>query len=328
MRLKRLYAHAADGTPTTVRGIRVLRASERQHFSPGLIDGGIREGWLSMGQGRLTLHGEAGDVVYQLVRTPGAYCCHCDARIEDASVLVAPGFTRGRQHVAQAHPGVASPDPTSPAGYRVESYYTGVNLSGAVDVQTPAEAAALDKQIRDALVEKLRQKYGARAIRPIAGGADLVFNIAKGRVAELYNRVDLSDPTNAVLVIVLLAASGIESDGTLRDKDSLSDLVSGATNEATNTGYARKVLSDSDIAAFAPDDTNDRVDLDIPDQTWTGVANDGTGAISDFVVCYDSDSTGGADSAIVPLTLHDFSVTPDGSDITAQIAAAGFFRAS
>lgn len=158
--------------------------------------------------------------------------------------------------------------------------------------------------------------------------ADQIFNISLGRVAELYNRVDLSDPTNAVIVIVLLAASGIETDAVLKDKDTLSDLVSGTTNEATNTGYARKVLSDSDIVAFAPDDTNNRVDLDIPDQTWTAVANDGTGAISDFVTCYDSDSTGGTDSAIVPMTMHDFSVTPDGSDIVAQIATAGFYRAS
>jgi hypothetical protein len=156
--------------------------------------------------------------------------------------------------------------------------------------------------------------------------ADFVFNIAKGRVAELYNRVDSSDPTNAVLVVVVLATTGLESDGTLRDKDTLADVVSGTTNEVTNTNYARKVLSDSDIAAFAADDTNDRVDLDIPDQTWTAVAaGDGW---SKIVICYDSDSTGGADSAIVPLTAHDFVVTPDGSDITAQIASDGFYRAS
>lgn len=158
--------------------------------------------------------------------------------------------------------------------------------------------------------------------------ANQCFNIALGRVAELYNRVDLSDPANAVLVIVLLATTGVESDAVLKDKDDLAAVVSGATNEATNTGYARKVLSDADIAAFAPDDTNDRVDLDIPDQTWTAVANDGTGAISDLLVCYDPDSTAGADSAIVPLTMHDFAVTPDGSDLTAQISATGFYRAS
>jgi hypothetical protein len=158
--------------------------------------------------------------------------------------------------------------------------------------------------------------------------ADLIFNIAKGRVAELYNRVDTNDPANSAIIIALLASSGVESDATLRDKDTFSDLVSGATNEATNTGYARKTLTDADIVAFAPDDTNDRVDLDIPDQTWTALANDGTGAISDFVTNYDSDTTGGTDANIVPMTLHDFAVTPDGSDVVAQIASAGFYRAS
>jgi hypothetical protein len=158
--------------------------------------------------------------------------------------------------------------------------------------------------------------------------ADLVFNISKGRVAELYNRVDTNDPANSAIIIALLASSGVESDATLRDKDTFADLVSGATNEATNTGYARKTLTDADIVAFAPDDTNDRVDLDIPDQTWTAVANDGTGAIGDFVTNYDNDTTSGTDANIVPMTLHDFAVTPDGSDIVAQIATAGFFRAS
>lgn len=156
--------------------------------------------------------------------------------------------------------------------------------------------------------------------------ADLCFNIAKGRVAELYNRVDSNDPANSALIIVILATAGIESDATLRDKDTLADVVSGTTNEVTNAGYARKTLTDADLVAFAPDDTNDRVDLDIPDQTWTAVAaGDGW---NDFVVCYDSDTTAGTDANIVPLTLHDFVLTPDGSDVTAQISASGFFRAS
>lgn len=156
--------------------------------------------------------------------------------------------------------------------------------------------------------------------------ANQIFNNALGRVAELYRRVDINDPANSALVIVILATAGIESDAVLKDKDTLADLVSGTTNEVTNTGYARKVLTDADIVAFAPDDTNDRVDLDIPDQTWTGVAaGDGW---QDFVVCYDNDTTAGTDANIEPLTLHDFVVTPDGSDITAQIAAAGFYRAA
>lgn len=155
--------------------------------------------------------------------------------------------------------------------------------------------------------------------------ADLVFNISKGRVAELYNRVDSNDPANSALIIVAIDANG-DTDATMRDRDDLAALLGGTANEVTNTNYARKTLTDSDIVAFAPDDTNDRVDLDIPDQTWTAIAA-GT-AWTDLLICYDSDTTGGTDSAVVPMTLHDFAITPDGSDIVAQIAAAGFFRAS
>lgn len=156
--------------------------------------------------------------------------------------------------------------------------------------------------------------------------ANIVFNIALGRAAELYNRVDTNDPANSALVVIVLATAGIETDTVLRDMDTVTALVAGATNEVTNSGYARKVLTDVDLVAFAPDDTNDRVDLDIPDQTWTGVAA-GTGW-NDIVVAYDNDTTAGTDANIIPMTYHDFVVVPDGSDITAQIAATGFFRAS
>jgi len=156
--------------------------------------------------------------------------------------------------------------------------------------------------------------------------ADQIFNAALGRVAELYRRVDVIDPANAVLVIVAILTTA--TDDTLKDMDTLAAIeADGNTAEVANAGYARKVLTDSDIVAFAPDDTNNRVDLDIPDQTWTGVAAAG-GAWSDLIICYDPDSTGGADSAIEPLTMHDFIITPDGSDILAQINAAGFYRAS
>lgn len=157
--------------------------------------------------------------------------------------------------------------------------------------------------------------------------ADFVFNIAKGRVVEFYNRVEGNDPTNSAFIIVVLATSGLESDATLKDKDDLAALVSGSTNEVTNTGYARKVLTDSDLASLpAPDDTNDRYDIDLPDQTWTAVsAGDGW---SKLVVCYDANTTSGSDSDIIPLCAYDFVVTPDGSDIIAQFNAAGFFRAA
>lgn len=158
--------------------------------------------------------------------------------------------------------------------------------------------------------------------------ADSVFNIAKGRVVELYNRVENNDPTNAALVVVALQASGLESHATLIDYDNLSALLAASNNEATNSGYARKVLTDSDLAALpAPDDTNNRYEVDIPDQTWSAVQATG-GAWGALLICYDADTTGGDDTNIIPLTVHDFAVTPDGSDIVAQINALGFFRAA
>lgn len=155
--------------------------------------------------------------------------------------------------------------------------------------------------------------------------ADLVFNIAKGRVAELYNRVDTNDPANSALIIAIIDAGG-ETDDNMRDTDTFTALFATTADEVTNTNYARKVLTDSDLSAFAPDDTNNRVDLDFADQTWTSVA--AGDAWTDLIVGYDNDTTGGTDANIIPMTLHDFAVTPDGSDITAQVNSAGFFRAA
>lgn len=152
--------------------------------------------------------------------------------------------------------------------------------------------------------------------------ANIVFNIAKGRVKEFYNRVKNNDPTNAALIIVPIETSGLESDATLIDKDDLAAVLSGATNEQSTMG--RKTLTDSDLAALsAPDDTNDRNECDLPTVTWTAASGN---PISKLLVCYDSDTTGGADSAIIPLTMFDFAQTPSGADI--QMTGGTFFRAS
>lgn len=153
--------------------------------------------------------------------------------------------------------------------------------------------------------------------------ADFTFNISKGRVAELYNRVESNDPANSALVIVAINANAV-TDATLKDLDTLEAVLATAANEVTNVGYARKVLTDADLTALAVDDTNDRMPLDVGDQTWTGVeAGDGW---TDLVFCYDPDTTAGTDANLVPLTCHDFVITPDGSSITATIN--DFFRAS
>lgn len=157
--------------------------------------------------------------------------------------------------------------------------------------------------------------------------ADQVFNRSKGRGVEFAERVNANDPTNAVLVWDLLATTGLETDAVLLDKDTFADVVSGTTNFATGTGWARKSLDQTGGITVTYDDTNDRVDVDCPDQTWTAVAN-AADDVSKAVSGYDSDSTAGTDANIVPVTHHDFVIQPDGSDVTMQIAAAGFLRAA
>ena len=147
--------------------------------------------------------------------------------------------------------------------------------------------------------------------------ADFVFNIAKGEVKK-YCKLD--GGANDALIIVPLETTGLEADATLKDYDDLAALLAGTSNEQTTMG--RKTVSSATITV---DDTNERVDIDIADQTWTAATGN---AISKLLVCYDPDTTAGTDSSIVPLTAHDFVVTPDGSDIVAVINAAGFFRAS
>jgi hypothetical protein len=149
--------------------------------------------------------------------------------------------------------------------------------------------------------------------------ANFVFNIAKGRAVELYNRVDTNDPGTSQITVVVLESSGLETQANLEDSLTLSEVLDGATNEQTTMG--RKNLTDTDIAAFTNDTTNNRNDLDLPDQTWTAATGNAVGAL---VICYNP--TAGADTTIIPLSHHDFAVTPDGSDITAQINV--FFRAS
>jgi len=146
--------------------------------------------------------------------------------------------------------------------------------------------------------------------------ADFVANIAKGKV-KYYAELPA---TNDALIVVLLEATGLEADATLKDYDDLAALLAGSSNEQTTMG--RKTITSATITV---DDTNERVDIDIADQTWTAATGNAVGAL---LICYDPDTTTGTDSTLVPLTKHDFSITPDGSDVTAQINAAGFFRAS
>ncbi len=157
--------------------------------------------------------------------------------------------------------------------------------------------------------------------------ADFVFNVAKGHVSEYAVRVIGADPTNAEFIVVLLDNS--VADATAEDLDTLAlVLADGGTDEASGvTNYARKETP-TEVAGLSRtiDDSNDRIDIDVNDFTYTALGNGSNALLSDLLFCYDSDSLAGTDANIVPCTQHDFAVQTDGSDVTVQVT--NFFRAS
>ena len=145
--------------------------------------------------------------------------------------------------------------------------------------------------------------------------ANGVFNIAKGAVAEKVR------DGAANLLVLLLKAN--EAEATLVDRDDIAALLGAAGNtESDATDYARKTGLTGTITV---DDTNDRVDVDVPEQTWTGLGGATNNTLTKLIVAYQESA---ADSGRVPLTHHDFAITTDDSDVTAVFNAAGFFRAA
>lgn len=145
--------------------------------------------------------------------------------------------------------------------------------------------------------------------------SDGVFNISKGAFAE-----KIRDSGTDVLILLMQAN---ETEATLVDYAELDALFTPAGNtEATFTNYARKTGLTGTITV---DNTNDRVDADVPDQTWTSAGGATNNTLTKLVTAYEESA---AETGRVPMTHHDFAVTTDGSDVTAQVNAAGFARAS
>lgn len=133
--------------------------------------------------------------------------------------------------------------------------------------------------------------------------AGFSFNVALGREVEFHNRVDGNDPANSALIVAVLAASGLESDAILKDYDTLSAILAAASNEVTNTNYARKVLADANISAYTVDDANNEIILPLADQTFTNItAGD---SWRKLLICYDNDTTAGTDANIIPIKAFD-----------------------
>lgn len=148
--------------------------------------------------------------------------------------------------------------------------------------------------------------------------ADFTFNVSLGREVEFYNRVDSNDPANSAFILLVLQATGLEADSVLKDYATVAAILASTNDEPTNTGYVRKTLTDAELAAYSVDNSQDRVQLPFPTQTWTSVAA-GT-SWSKLILAYDSDTTAGTDTNLIPVTAHDLrynglAVVPNGTNI-------------
>lgn len=144
---------------------------------------------------------------------------------------------------------------------------------------------------------------------------NFIQNISAGRFAHLATLPAAND----ALIAVPLESAGLEADSALRDHDNLSVLLAASNNEQVTMG--RKTLTGVTVTV---DDTNNRVDVDANDVTWTAATGN---AVGKLLICYDPDTTGGTDTDIIPLSAHDFVVVPSSVDIVATISVGGFARA-
>jgi hypothetical protein len=156
-------------------------------------------------------------------------------------------------------------------------------------------------------------------------------NVSKGREVEFYNRVDWNDPTNSAFVLMILKSGSANGVNGLVDFATFAAILAGGYTEVTNSSYARKVVTDSAISPYTVDNTNNRILLTLPLQTFTSI---GAGDVWDLGVWgYDNDSTGGTDANIVPVTGHELrtaggiALVPDGTNPLVVDPSAGWIAA-
>jgi hypothetical protein len=138
---------------------------------------------------------------------------------------------------------------------------------------------------------------------------NLVINDGLGRLAEKCD-------DGADLIVVPLSA--MEADATVKDGYSgppttLANFLGSAGNtEQTGSSWARKTHVNANITVTI-DDSGDKVVVILDnDDTWSAVA--AANNTTDIVISED----GASDTVRYPITCHDFAVTTDGNDVTAE----------
>ena len=152
--------------------------------------------------------------------------------------------------------------------------------------------------------------------------ADFTFNVSKGRGIQMAKNVKDNDPVAAVLRVYAIVST--DPDAVIKVADTMAAVFALAnTLEATNTNYAN-ITDDGTDLTITLDDTNHLHDAILEDQTFTTIlAGDNW---THLIVGYDASGAGAA-SGVIPMSSHDFVVTPNGGNIVADFPVTGFFRA-
>jgi hypothetical protein len=146
--------------------------------------------------------------------------------------------------------------------------------------------------------------------------ANEVMNFARGAIGWYSDVLRGLAPANSRLVIVVLEVA--EADDTLNNHNELAALLAAGNTEVTSTNYARIEVAGANITWTVDDSGNDAQAIFDADQVFSNISQLAAEVWVKLLVCWDTDNAAGGDVDIIVLTHHDFSVTPNGGDITAD----------
>lgn len=121
---------------------------------------------------------------------------------------------------------------------------------------------------------------------------------------------------------LLLLLKVNQAASTLIDHATVAAMLAAANTEANFTNYARKTGLTGTITV---DNTNDRVDVDMADQTFVDAGGVSNNTLTKAIIAYQESAS---DAGRIPLTHHDCAAVTDGNDIQIVFNASGFGRAA
>lgn len=110
LKLRKLY------TSGVWTGVDVLKYSGRHRFTPRFVKYGIKHGFITEMNKRLTIYSPTRAFVYKQLQAPGTYCCFCNKALSNG----AESLHHVRAHFAT---GESNPDRQNPSGYRRDEFY-------------------------------------------------------------------------------------------------------------------------------------------------------------------------------------------------------------